>query len=477
MPDSNNPQNPNFQPGVGRLVTDRFDFQNHIDGNSFRHQASQIDLNPVITINGSPATNMQDAIVALKAIVEPPTIQFATATTPGIVQLAPAGDVQGTYNTMRVFGIRGYPINTTPPSINNVLTWNGSAWGPAPSQGVFTPAGDLMGNSTSQQVVNLSGNGGEVTISASELAFNNIVHNPVITQLGVNGTNGTNLIIEAQGVESGTGNGGNIYLFGGHQNGGGSLTGGVSLSLGGSPLDEEGGAFVLQATQVISGNKVVAFFPSSATGLTSTDMGSNTGNKVIYIGDAATPPTNSSPTGSILWSQSGQLHVMQESGSSFIVGSLTNPSSWPAIPSTAPFIPTTPIPTNGSISYNVTATSFGHLVTNVPATALTFPLAPSTAIYIDMFFVGKSTDGSTDSAGYYVTAAYVRNGSASPTPVPFPNPNTIIDTKVSGDAIDWTPPTTVISGNNILVQTGFFSSVSPNINWTAVIDVVIAFNS
>lgn len=473
MPDSNNPQNPNFQPGVGRLVTDRFDFQNHIDGQSFRHQAPQIDLNPIITINGTDTTNVQDAITALKAIVEPPTIQFATATTPGIVQLAPAGDVQGTYNTMRVTGLRGFQISTAAPSLNYVLTWGGSNWGPAPAQGAFTAAGDLMGDSNSQQVVNLSGNGGEVTISASELAFGSVVNSPVITQIGANSANGTNLTIEAQGIASGIGSGGNIYLFGGHQVGGSSLAGGVSISLGGNPLNGESGTFAFQATQVLAGKKVVALFPFSGTGLTSTDMGSNTGDKVIYIGDTTTPPVNSSPTGSILWSQNGQLHVMQESGSSFIVGSLTNPSPWPAVASSAPFIPATPIPVNGSISYNVTATSASGSPDGY-AIALTFPLAASTAVYLDMLFVGKSSTGDTSSAAYHITSAYVRDNS-QPMPVQIGTTATL-DIQTSGDAIDWTPPATAISGNSIQVRTGVFSSVSPSINWTVIIDAVVVLH-
>src|SRR5271168_2198685 len=121
MPDSGNPISPNYVPGVGRLAVDRFDFQNHVDGNGFRHNATMIDLSPNLTINNNSTTTVQQALQALINIVEPPSLALATVTTPGIVQLSTTGDVQGSALIMRVTGIRGYPINNTPPSVNNVL--------------------------------------------------------------------------------------------------------------------------------------------------------------------------------------------------------------------------------------------------------------------------------------------------------------------------------------------------------------------
>ena len=47
---------------VGRLATDRYSFQDHLTGASFRHTASQIDLSPALNIDGYNATNVQSAI-------------------------------------------------------------------------------------------------------------------------------------------------------------------------------------------------------------------------------------------------------------------------------------------------------------------------------------------------------------------------------------------------------------------------------
>jgi hypothetical protein len=147
-----NPITPNFTPGVGKLVTTRFDFEKHIDGASFRHNATMIDLSPSLTVNAVTYTDVQDALTAIIAGLSPPPV-YATATVPGLVQLSTAGDVQGAYNAMKVTGLRGYPITTSPPSTNNVLGWNGVAWTPTTlSFGLIpggTPGQVLVSNASS----------------------------------------------------------------------------------------------------------------------------------------------------------------------------------------------------------------------------------------------------------------------------------------------------------------------------------------
>lgn len=54
-----------FQKGTGRLATDRYDFQDHVDGYNFRHNAPQIDLIPAIIINSVSYSNVYDALNAL----------------------------------------------------------------------------------------------------------------------------------------------------------------------------------------------------------------------------------------------------------------------------------------------------------------------------------------------------------------------------------------------------------------------------
>lgn len=131
MADSQNPKSPNYTPGVGRLVTDRFDFQKHINGTDFRHNATQVDLSPVLTLNSQTYNTVQEALAALVA-QGTLTVPDATTTTKGIIQLG--GDLAGTgtsATTPKVSGLLGYPIQNVVPTTNYALVWNGSAWSPS----------------------------------------------------------------------------------------------------------------------------------------------------------------------------------------------------------------------------------------------------------------------------------------------------------------------------------------------------------
>jgi len=132
----------NYKPGIGRLVTDRFDFQDHVDGYQFNHKAGIVDLSPTLVIDEITKTNVQDALEALLAHLTPTGVPDATTSIKGILKLA--GDITGTASNIVVSGIRGYSISTLPPSSNNVLTWNGSSWIPsAVPSGPTGPAGPV----------------------------------------------------------------------------------------------------------------------------------------------------------------------------------------------------------------------------------------------------------------------------------------------------------------------------------------------
>ena len=148
------PINPNFKPGVGHLVTDRFDFQGHIDGEDFRHNASSIDLIPSVFIS-TPQTNVYDAIVALTNALTIPVIPDATTVSKGAVQLA--GDISGVAASVLVTGLRGFPVNATPPTLNQVLTWTGSSWQPQPVSGSFAFLGDVTGTAGASVVEKING--------------------------------------------------------------------------------------------------------------------------------------------------------------------------------------------------------------------------------------------------------------------------------------------------------------------------------
>ena len=386
MPDSQNPSSPNFKPGNGRLVLDRYDAESHFNGSSFRHNGTQIDLFPTLVIGSNTATNVQDALELIIGAIAPALVEQATIGTSlsnlGIITLG--GDLSGVGSTAlipRIGGIQGRPIqNITPttgqvltwnsggywypapganftasgdlsgdnvsqtviriqgrsvlstaPTTGQVLTWNGTQWGPA-TAGTFTAGGDLSGTSSSQQVVAMTGdtttNPGFHTVVASNDYIQFLVSaQPHITQTYVSGSSGANMIVKAQGVSSGSGNGGDLVLAGGASftGGGGGLPGKVSLSLGGNPGVDSSAKFMAQIAQVNASANIFAFFPSNATiGITSTDMPSNTGDKVIYIGDTSTPPTIPATTGAILWSEAGVLNVMQEDGTTFPIEAPTN---------------------------------------------------------------------------------------------------------------------------------------------------------
>ncbi len=323
MPNPPPPQTPNFNPGVGRLATDRYDFEAHIEGTKFRHKADQIDLFPTLVIDGYTRYNVQEALQAIVGALVAPTINDATATQKGIIQLS--GDLAG-FNSQAslpiVGGIQGKPISTLAPTSGQVLAWNGSAWTPS-SVTSFTAAHDLSGTTTSQNVIGLTGD------TTTHLGFHTVrsstdyiefisTAQPYISQVYASGANGTRSVIKAQGVSSGTGTGGDLILSGGTKSGTGTW-GGVSVAMNGDPLVDAGGTYVFQLANLLGTQIIAAFFPPNASGVTGSDMPVNTGTGVIYLGNTGTGPSAPSPTGTILWSESGKLHAMQEDGVSFSI--------------------------------------------------------------------------------------------------------------------------------------------------------------
>jgi len=92
-------------------------------------------------------TNTSDRITALETA------------TGSITPIALAQDLGHTVGAPYVVGLQGRPLSGTTPGLNNVITWDGSQWKPAPAQSVssVTFAGDLSGNDTSQTVIGFRG--------------------------------------------------------------------------------------------------------------------------------------------------------------------------------------------------------------------------------------------------------------------------------------------------------------------------------
>lgn len=153
------PINPNFKPGVGHLVTDRYDFQKHIDGTDFRQDAGTVDLNPTIMIGSTVITDVQTAIAALAGSIIVPSVPDATTVSKGIIQLN--GDLFGSGTTAlnpRVSGLQGTPISVfSALTTNQVLTWNGTSWINQAVPGAISIAGDLAGIGSTLSVPRVGG--------------------------------------------------------------------------------------------------------------------------------------------------------------------------------------------------------------------------------------------------------------------------------------------------------------------------------
>ncbi|CAM6003628.1 unnamed protein product [Sphagnum balticum] len=218
MPNPPPPIVPNFQPGVGRLATDRYDFEAHITGANYRHQANQIDLFPTVVIGGDGYSNVQTAIQALAANLLPP-IPPTTTTSLGVIQLA--GDLGGVNTTAvspKVAGLQGRPISNGTPTTNQLLTWNGSAWGPA-SASIQSIGGDVTGTLGGTTVSAINGSS-PFFINPPVLKWLATSASPTITQVSAISNVATqSLTIQAQGAYSGAtgGNviGGSTYINGG----------------------------------------------------------------------------------------------------------------------------------------------------------------------------------------------------------------------------------------------------------------------
>lgn len=125
--------------------------------------------NQVLQWNGSAWVN---ATISPATTLLTGTILLSTASSPS------TGDLGGTFNNTKVIGLQGFPVASTSPSSGNVLTWNGSSWGPgsaagtpqatASVQGTIQLGGDLAGTGSTAVTPRTSGlNGATVPVGTS----------------------------------------------------------------------------------------------------------------------------------------------------------------------------------------------------------------------------------------------------------------------------------------------------------------------
>lgn len=455
------PLTPNYKKDVGRLVTDRFDFENHINGNKFRHKADIITVSPTLTVGSVEVSNVQQALTELLAAVLSPSIDDATTSSKGIIKLA--GDISGTATNVIVTQIQSKPISSLTPSSDDVLTWDGYVWKPSSPINVFTAGGDLGGNNILQSVISLTGYEFNASVGNVILALNAVIDydtslSPLITQDIAATNHGHNITIRSQSATNTNKNGGTTIIAGGAP-GSGGLKGGVTLQFTSSvpvgypktSLSSISSSNMVQLSEPATGRRVLALCHGSD--LSTTDMPANTGDMIMYIRDAVTAPTIGNPSnGTILYSSGGQLWIKQQDGNNFAIGSIPNPSVWGA---------------TGQQIY-----TYRTYVQSTTSAVLAFSttLIDQTATKVDVMFVGKEV-GANNSAQFNLSIGYTRH-SGSPAAV---GSLTSADPRTTAGASGWTVPTINTSGNTLRVYTGYYASST--IEWLVITQLTMSSSS
>jgi hypothetical protein len=138
-----------------------------------------ISLPPVIDnftpVTGSVFNNLRAAIIAVEEAlgINPNGFSSTVANRLNMIESSISnlqfiqldGDLGNTTTTPFVIGIWGRPISSAPPSVGNVLTWNGIVWEPSSTPDVTTV---IMANGTISQfqLVKYSVLGGNIAAAA-----------------------------------------------------------------------------------------------------------------------------------------------------------------------------------------------------------------------------------------------------------------------------------------------------------------------
>lgn len=129
--------------------------------------------------------------------------------------------------------------------------------------------------------------------------------------------NGKDLVIQAGLAASGNNNSGNLNLHAGAKTGSGTK-GAIRLRINGTTGNSTTTETLLEIAEIASGRRVVSI--NRDADLTTTEMPTNTGDLVTFIGDASTVPTANAVGGGILYSDSGALKWRGSSGTTTVMG-------------------------------------------------------------------------------------------------------------------------------------------------------------
>jgi hypothetical protein len=198
---------PNFFPGGNAsLTTNRYDFENHYNGVSFKHTATQIIVSPPI----AGYTNVDQVLR-----------NFISGTS-----VVMGGNVTGASGSCVVVALQGNAV--APQTLSSVddgyaLIWHNSSsqWValPIPVSAGFTAGGDLSGTSSSQTVISISGSS-PFAISPASLQWLKTTSSPTLTQAiqtTDTATNSISIIAQSADTSASTNtSGGNVVLQGGN---------------------------------------------------------------------------------------------------------------------------------------------------------------------------------------------------------------------------------------------------------------------
>lgn len=431
--------------GSGKIVLDRNDFEKHKNGESFQHNASTINLDSNINIKTTTSSNVQECLSNISTILNNSDVPDATATLKGLIKLF--GDLSGTADSVVVTGLRGVSVSSLAPTNGQVLSYNSTSnsWQPSNPTN-FVAGNDLSGSSSSQNVIKLTGNAGVVNVSASTFLFSNTA-TPTFSQAGSISGNGRTTKIISQNALSFPGSpnksGGDLILSSGASVGTG-VPGSIILKTA-----NEDHWFIEAADIRNTGQRVLSLFKQSK--LTTTEMPVNSGSDVIYIRNTSTPPTTGSPVGgTVLYSHDDQIRIKQPNGLDFFIGQILSSQ------------------TSGALSTSVPQLNIDRVATSSNAStrtnAMTIALEDETHMHVKITALGKRAN-SNEVAQYKIDSGYVRTGGGAPSII---GSIAYTDTRTNGAASGWTTPDITISGNNIIVRTGYSSSNS--VRWAFIIE-------
>lgn len=374
------------------LKNQKDEFDSHTNGSALNHEAARIELNPTITIDGYESDNVKSALTKLNTFIA--GFGDATTSVKGIVKLA--GDLSGT---------------AALPTVTRVTGNSGTS-------------------STELDQVNLYFT--NVAGTAHKIAFKN--SNPI--------GNPGSLTIQGQQAR--------LNLFSVVNGGDITVIGGLKNTL--SASSRNGKVFVKTQTGdviVVKETGITANILSLFNDVSSTDYPSSV-DKTIYIRDASTDPTANPLSGSILYSNSGELKVKHANGDNFAIGD--HPERW-----------TANIGTASGFSSGLICDAKRITTTTVEQTISSLSFNENDGVMIvTVDLVGLCVTPVFGFAAYkFVSALKINAGTISTISSSF------LHSSESGDAINWNAPD-ITSNSPYLVEvlTGV-STDSYSISWFA----------